>query len=67
MNIVECKVKVPCAICGKEYEATAYNGHLTYPHICKPCAKDIVNKWVEQGVPICNELKPLIVEKGEDK
>lgn len=65
MKIVECIVRILCEVCGKEYDARAYNGHLTYPHICESCLRDIVNEWVERDVPICNELKPLIVDRGE--
>ena len=63
MKIVECIVKIPCSICGKEYEQTAYNGHLSYPHICGSCIRDIVNEWAKRDIPICNELKPLIAEE----
>ena len=52
--------KVHCGICGKEYDAMVLDGHISYPHICNDCMRDIVNEWYVHGIPICDELKLLI-------
>lgn len=43
MNIVT--AKVPCSVCGKDYDATVIDWHIGYPHVCGDCLREIVSKW----------------------
>lgn len=42
------KVQIPCSICGKEYDANCINGHITYPHICNACIKEILLEYEKE-------------------
>ena len=65
------KVKIPCSLCGAEYDANVINGHIGYPHICDNCIMTMVQNHLldlhERGIPICEELKPVVQKFLEDK
>lgn len=41
-------VKMPCSICGKDFDANVINGHITYPHICNDCIKEILVEYEKE-------------------
>lgn len=41
-------VDINCGVCGNPYEAMVIDGHITYPHICDNCIRDIIKEWDEQ-------------------
>ena len=54
-----------CCLCDKYVEVLVIDRHVTYPTICNDCMREIVASWQKEGIPICNELKPLIEEVKE--
>lgn len=49
INIPITKVRVPCVICGNEYEELVIGGHLDHCHICEECFRELMAEFKNCG------------------